>query len=281
MASPQEYPRQSSSTVRPHRHSRQSGGASALPHEENPSRSSQPRRPRPSREEERRLQEARDGPDLSLPRRPRAPLGPEPSEEASQIFDFIYHLIYSLVHMGLTVILAPVLSGKREERSRRTTTTEGRERSWDRPPLSPVVEDPECGMSVGSDDRSDAPYRHPILKTQQSRRSSDFPASFENGNGNKKSVRFPAPERSRPPLGRIGSLKSSAATVGSTSTASTSSSLSRSSSSTGSDSSGASSRRDRSWRASHGDGRAGARRRSSPLGRLASPRMNHSTYFLE
>jgi hypothetical protein len=189
----------------------------------------------------------------------------------ARLFDLFYSLIFSLVHVALTVVLAPVLGNKGQQRhqSRRShPPTESSVRSL---PPNMGESDPELAMpgieSLSSG--GNASYQ-PILKTQSlSRRccGDNIPAPTDN---NQKSVRFPAPERPRPPLGRIGLSSSSLTSSSSGSTASTSSSLT---------SEGGRERPSRlTPQTTSRRGNSGARMASSPF---KSSRMAHSTYFLE
>lgn len=195
-------------------------------------------------------------------------LSPEPTTTedaaAAGIFDFFYQLIFSLVHIALTVVLSPVLGKDQKKQRQRSKSkscaaSESSSQQSLPSPNPPMMDDPECGMSVGSGSSNSSgsssnsrSYSHhqPIL-----RRSGGEPTSAE-----KKSVRFPAPERSRPPLGRFN--------------VSSSSSVCSASSGSSSGSSSSKSRRDRSARMPSSRGK-------SPLGRLGGRRMNHSSYFLE
>lgn len=196
----------------------------------------------------------------------------QPAEgSASAAFDFFYSLVFSFVHAALTVLFSPVLRKDRRRRPASTKSKARRSSSW----RTFMENDPELAIPNDATDTSSntrgsssGSYHQPILKTQSSRLSSD----------NKKSVRFPAPERSRPPLGRIG-VGSSSSSVSSSSSNSSSSSRSgarrkeRSSSRTGVTSYSGSS----CTTPSRGNGR----RTSSSFGTMTSPRMSHSSYFLE
>eukprot|EP00571_Detonula_confervacea_P008559 CAMPEP_0172315078 /NCGR_PEP_ID=MMETSP1058-20130122/24046_1 /TAXON_ID=83371 /ORGANISM="Detonula confervacea, Strain CCMP 353" /LENGTH=250 /DNA_ID=CAMNT_0013029075 /DNA_START=65 /DNA_END=817 /DNA_ORIENTATION=+ len=246
-------------------------------HEDRPSQSSTPKRPLPRR--------SRSHPDSmdcdhmheehqrssSTPQHHQLTPKQSVNSGAQHAFDFFYSLVFSLVHAALTIFLAPVL---RKDRRRTASSKVRRSPSW-RSCYS-AESDPELAIPERGDDStssrstttssSGGSYHQPILKTQSSRLSSE----------NKKSVRFPAPERSRPPLGRIG-VGSSSSSVSSSSTGSSSSRSSggrreRSSSRTGS-SNGSMSRTTTPLRSD--------RRTSSPFGRMTSPRMSHSAYFLE
>lgn len=260
--------------------------------------------------------------ERSSPRRarctPEGPEGPEgssssdrcdPSKTAPQhhalsadehevrVFDFLYRVIFSMVHMALSTILSPVLDGRGGGKRRRKP-----EPSRQQPSSYP---DPELAMPPSThsedihhhdNDRGTInPSYSPILKTESSTRHCRVPSKSDLSTGERKSVRFPAPERTRIPLGRIG--LSSSSSLGSQKTGS--------SCSNGSSVCSAGSSRsldDRAPASSQDTGRSsrgympqainsasrhpafGGRRirTRSPLGRaLAAPRMRHSTYFLE
>ena len=161
-------------------------------------------------------------------------LSPSPSKlsDPSQIFDFFYSLIFSFVHSALLAVLSPVMgSAKSNKRpsstSRRRVSPSSKSTRSFNPSYSQVeeqppratneVEDPEMGQQQQQQsspvpqmppiDNSDcmsvashSSQRSGVLHTQPSssrRRDSDL--SVE-----KKVVRFPAPERKRIPLGRVG-----------------------------------------------------------------------------
>ena len=164
-------------------------------------------------------------------------LSPSPSKlsDPSQIFDFFYSLIFSFVHSALLAVLSPVMgsakSNKRPSSTsrRRVSPSSKSTRSLisvnpsynqveEQPPhATNEAEDPEMGQQQQQQsspvpqmppiDNSDcmsvashSSQRSGVLHTQPSssrRRDSDL--SVE-----KKVVRFPAPERKRIPLGRVG-----------------------------------------------------------------------------
>eukprot|EP00579_Thalassiosira_antarctica_P026908 CAMPEP_0202016452 /NCGR_PEP_ID=MMETSP0905-20130828/34455_1 /ASSEMBLY_ACC=CAM_ASM_000554 /TAXON_ID=420261 /ORGANISM="Thalassiosira antarctica, Strain CCMP982" /LENGTH=210 /DNA_ID=CAMNT_0048576833 /DNA_START=56 /DNA_END=684 /DNA_ORIENTATION=+ len=188
------------------------------PQEDHPSRSSQ-RPPRRSRSHP----DASDGPDGSAGHQQRSsrsnkPQGHKltPETKDACLFDFLYRAVFSLVHMALSMVLSPVLS---KDRPRTNESSQS---------LSPNMDDPELAMpengSVANSCGSSSSYP-PILKT-------DFRRCSSSPETEKKSVRFPAPERARPPLGRIG-LTSSSISFSSSSSRSLSSSESESSSRSG------------------------------------------------
>jgi hypothetical protein len=198
-------------------------------------------------------------------------LTPDARVGGARLFDIFYSVIFSLVHVTLTVVLSPVLGNKAQQRHQRRS----------RPPTEPSVvsslppimgeSDPELAMSgvERPSGRTSSSYL-PILKTQgTSRRCSGEYAPAQPDN-NHKSVHFPAPERARPPLGRIGLTSTSVISSGSCSTASTSSS------------SKSNSKRGRLSRLTPltppTRGNSSTRMASSPFN---SSRMAHSTYFLE
>lgn len=197
-------------------------------------------------------------------------LTPDARVGGARLFDLFYSIIFSLVHVTLTAVLSPVLGNKAQQRHQRRSrpSTESSMRS-----LPPIMgeSDPELAMSGVErlSGRGSASYQ-PILKTQgTSRRFSgdNVPALPDY---HIKSVHFPAPERARPPLGRIGLTSSSVISSASGSTASNSTS------------SKSDSRRGRPCRltpqTSSSRSNSGTRFASSPFN---SSRMAHSTYFLE
>jgi hypothetical protein len=188
----------------------------------------------------------------------------------ARLFDLFYSLIYSLVHVALTAVLSPVLGNKAQRRHQRRSHPPNESVEMSLPP-NLEDSDPELAMSGVErlSCRGSALYQ-PILKAQGiSRRCSGDSVPAPIGNSH-KSVHFPAPERVRPPLGRIG-LTSSSLTSSSTGlTASTSTS-------------------------SRGESRRGRPSRLTPLtspsrsncvtraapSTFNSSRMAHSTYFLD
>lgn len=228
-----------------------------------PSRSSR-RPPRRSRTRSDPPGSPGESSDLDRQERSSRPSGPQHHElspdvaDDSCFFDFFYQVIFSLVHLALSVVLTPVL-GKSLARRREP---------W-KPPPKANVDDPELAIPE-SDSESVGSYQ-PILKTM-SRRCGDNLSE-------KKSVRFPPPER-RIPLGRIG-LPSSSSSSSSSSRSVSSRSSCFSPSVSSSDSESSSSRGERREGAVRNSKPLGSRRRLSPLplGRFPSPRMNHSTYY--
>ena len=247
---------------------RSDSGTMGLSHEE---------RSRPSTRRSR-SRVAMESPSSDYPQRQHRSSAPQHQQLTSdtrvggaRLFDLFYSLIFSLVHVALTAVLSPVLGNKGQQRHRRCSQhpPESSARS-----LSPNMRerDPELAMSgvASHSDCGGASSYQPILKTQNlSRRGcgDNVPSLMNN---NHESVRFPAPERARPPLGRIG-LSSSSVT----------------SSSSGSNISTSSSQRSEGRREnpsrfapqttpnrSHNDTRVA----SSPF---KSSRMAHSTHFLE
>jgi len=196
-------------------------------------------------------------------------LTPDTRVRGGKLFDLFYSLIFSLVHVALTAILAPVLGNKDQQRNRRRTHLPPHNMEESDPELA-IPTDEIINMNSGS-----SSFHQPILKSTQglSRRNfaDDVAVPMENNN---KSVHFPAPERARPPLGRIGLTPSS---------------LSSSCSSGGSTASSSSSKR-ASKRVRRpkvitpqttiisSPVKSGEHMASSPF---QSPRMVHSTYFLE
>lgn len=186
----------------------------------------------------------------------------EGSSSAQSHFEFFYHVIFTFVHSALTLLLAPVLKN-RPRRSRRSQPSARSQHHQRRERQSFREVDPELAMvppqnttgvaAVASYSNNNS---NSILKSQRRRPSGEQAAMTAAAGGGCKSVRFPEPKRSRPPLGRISSSigsSSSSASVGS-SAASVSESSSSSSSSRGS-----------------GRGRMAPR---------YTPRTHHTTYFL-
>jgi len=211
----------------------------------------------------------------SRPQRQTAPqhhaLSPEMGDAST--FDFFYQLIFSIVHAALSLVLSPVLGNGKGNKVRSSSQS-----------LQPKMDDPELAMEEEVDyinpsyvrtNSNNGAYA-PILRTDARRSAGEI---------EKKSVRFPEPQRQRPPLGRIG--LSSSRSLSSTSSAP----LPRPSSSrrphyrsddrsvTSTESEPSYFRGERSSRSNFP--RHGGRRARSPLGRLASSRMHHSSYFLE
>jgi len=293
----------SSKSNRRGHHTMMGGGGSAYD-DSYPSRPAFHTRPQQTQQQQtRRSRPHPDNPDTmssdmdhqSSPDRPQHEQLSSSPPQLSPAFDFFYSLIFSLVHAALTVVLAPVL-GKASKTSRRRQRrdTERPITDDDDPELAMSytrdnVHDNSDGVSVASGGSGSGPYQ-PILR-RESRRLSDL-SSAEN----RKNVRFPEPaQRARPPLGRIGSsvlsssVGSSSHSAGSHSTGSSSSSSRERSSRSSRTASGhrtssrpstASSNNTRPSNFS-GSGRPQRVRASSPFGRMASPRMAHSTYFLE
>jgi hypothetical protein len=171
-------------------------------------------------------------------------------------FEFFYNVIFTFVHSALTLLLAPVLKTTRVKKMPRSSSTRSQ-----RTQQSLRDVDPELAMMAPADNRLASSNSSSILKIERRRSSGDRPqyqaASANTAAGASKSVRFPEPKRSRPPLGRISSSIGSVSVNSSTSSTSVSESSSSSSSS------------------SNGRGRIASRYTLSPR-----PRTHHSTYFL-
>ncbi|KAL3772031.1 hypothetical protein ACHAWU_008053 [Discostella pseudostelligera] len=215
----------------------------------------------------------------------------------AQIFALFYSLIFSVVHAALTMVFTPVLGNNSKDRRRQQTApavSSPRSLLPPRQSESNIImresDDPEMAMVDIISGGDGSSYHQPILKSQsstsssRSSRSGSYVLSSVDEN---KVVRFPGQGRARPPLGRIDRLSSlsSVSSVGSTSSSSTLSSSSSRNNIGG--------RRERSRPASaqHLNTTLSSRssfsrsgpvpRISSPFGRMTSPRMTHSTYFLE
>ena len=196
---------------------------------------------------------------------------------AQSHFEFFYQVIFTFVHSALTLLLAPVLKQSQPSSTRSSRRSQQQHRTQRREIQSFREVDPELAMpttqhhTMTSDNTSTTRMTpvsssSSILKSQRRRLPSggeqpQYPAGAMTASHQAasaaaaKSVRFPEPKRSRPPLGRISS------SIGSSST-----SVSESSSSSSSSSSAASSS------SRNGRGRIVAPR--------YSPRTHHTTYFM-
>mmetsp|Transcript_12251 Transcript_12251/g.18266 ORF Transcript_12251/g.18266 Transcript_12251/m.18266 type:complete len:234 (-) Transcript_12251:101-802(-) len=163
---------------------------------------------------------------------------------AQSHFEFFYQVIFTFVHSALTLLLAPVLKTTRpRSSSRRSSSSQQRSRTQrrDTPQSFHREVDPELAMPPHMTPEntrvtSSASNSSSILKSQRRRRpSGEQPphqaAMTAQAAAQAKSVRFPEPKRSRPPLGRIsssiGSVASSAnISVGESSSSGSSSSAS-------------------------------------------------------
>ena len=188
-------------------------------------------------------------------------------EGSESHFEFFYQVIFTFVHSALTLLLAPVLKNSQPRRRKRSSQQQhsSSSRTRRRETQSFREVDPELAMpphnmttsenirSVSSSSSSSS-----ILKSHRRRNSSEEhlqnPVAMTVQSAASKSVRFPEPKRSRPPLGRISSSIGSSS--GSVSESSSSSSVSSSSSSS---------------RNGRGRGRIAPR---------YSPRTHHTTYFM-
>ena len=184
-------------------------------------------------------------------------------------FDFFYHAIFTFVHSALTILLAPVLKNT-TRRPRRSSSPSRTQRATAMPPQSLHREvDPELAMPPQMNyDRSSSNNNSSILKSHQRRDSYQQQQQAAQSAAAAKSVRFPEPKRSRPPLGRISS------SIGSTTTTTTASS------STSASVSSSESSRSSSSLSSSSSSSDGSRGRISPWRVSPSPRTHHSTYFL-
>lgn len=242
-------------------------------------------------------------PQLLQPQHHQHQLSSEtPPIDGAHIFALFYSLIFSIVHAVLTMVFTPVLGNSSNGRNH--TPAAVRRESSRRSLLPPresdgsimgESDDPELAMVDIKSGGDGSSYHQPILKSQSLTSSS---RSGRNGGGSgngmlssvdeNEVVRFPGQGRIRPPLGRIERLPSIS------SISSGGSSLSNSSSSTSSSTSSSRSggRRERSrpisqqlqptTTSSRNFRRSGpVPRTSSPFSRITSPRMTHSTYFLE
>lgn len=219
--------------------------------------------------------------------------------DGAHIFALFYSLIFSVVHAVLTMVFTPVLGNSSNGRNH--TPAAVRRESSRRSLLPPresddsimgAIDDPELAMVDIKSGGDGSSYHQPILKSQSLTSSS---RSGRNGGGSgncmlssvdeNKVVRFPGQGRIRPPLGRIERLPSFSSVSSGGSSSSNSSSSSTSSSRSGG-------RRERSrpisqqlqptTTSSRNFRRSGpVPRTSSPFSRITSPRMTHSTYFLE
>ena len=248
---------------------------------------------------------------LSSQQQQAVQLSPEKLTEP-HIFDFFYSLIFSLVHSALTAVLSPVLSSTTKTVAKRTS---GRRRGGEQPQSSRslhhhqqqveqpqrIIEDPEIGTSIPqypppvvddsdcmsvashtSHSSSCSRYRRnsskPILRTQGSGGSS---SSRRNSEMDKKSVHFPIPERARPPLGRINARSSSSVGSGSSDDSSPSS-LPRLAERGTESTTTTTTRRPSSRQVQVAPIVASSRpRRTLSPFRMNTPRMAHSSYFLE
>eukprot|EP00577_Skeletonema_sp_RCC1716_P022460 CAMPEP_0113386814 /NCGR_PEP_ID=MMETSP0013_2-20120614/8208_1 /TAXON_ID=2843 ORGANISM="Skeletonema costatum, Strain 1716" /NCGR_SAMPLE_ID=MMETSP0013_2 /ASSEMBLY_ACC=CAM_ASM_000158 /LENGTH=235 /DNA_ID=CAMNT_0000269677 /DNA_START=101 /DNA_END=808 /DNA_ORIENTATION=+ /assembly_acc=CAM_ASM_000158 len=164
---------------------------------------------------------------------------------AQSHFEFFYQVIFTFVHSALTLLLAPVLkntrprsssrrssSSQQRSRTQRRDTTQSFHREFDPELAMPPHMTPENTRVAASSSNSSS-----ILKSQRRRRPSgeqpphQAAMTAQVAAATAKSVRFPEPKRSRPPLGRIsssiGSVASSAnISVGESSSSSSSSSAS-------------------------------------------------------
>lgn len=204
-----------------------------------------------------------------------------------QVFEFLYGIIFSMIHTALMTILAPVLGDDKKKRRRESSKISPKSSQVDVSPevieegvygipqqqqhqqLPPVVDNSDC-ISVASHSSQHSSrshtHRHPTIL----RRGSD-----PSENKKIKSVRFPSRNvRAQPPLGRIGYTTSS---LSSSSSKNSGSSLSSSDSSSGNS-------RERSSRpAAVAPVAMSTRRprRSSPLRTMVTQRMAQTSYFLE
>lgn len=215
-----------------------------------------------------------------------------------QVFEFLYGIIFSMIHKALMTILAPVLgddkkkrSSKRRESSKISPTVHHHQQvdvspevieegAYGTPPqqqqqqLPPSVDNSDC-ISVASHSSQHSSrshtHRHP---TTILRRGSD--PSSEKIN---KQVRFPSRNvRAQPPLGRIGYSSQRSASSSSSSSNNSGSSLSSNDCSER--------RRERRTPRSVAPVAPVAMstrrpRRSSPLRTMVTQRMAQTSYFLE
>jgi len=217
---------------------------------------------------------------------PPQPVTPDVLSE-SLVFEFLYGIIFSMIHTALMTILAPILGDDKKKRRRESSKIspkvdvspqEVEEGSYGIPhqqqqqqqQFQPAVDNSDC-ISVASyssqhSSRSHT-HRHP---TTILRRGSD-PSSEKKT----KTVTFPKRNvRAQPPLGRIG-FNSQRSTSSSSSTNSSGSSLSSNDSER---------RRERLSRpAAVAPVAMSTRRprRSSPLRTMVTQRMAQTSYFLE
>mmetsp|Transcript_31028 Transcript_31028/g.45659 ORF Transcript_31028/g.45659 Transcript_31028/m.45659 type:complete len:237 (+) Transcript_31028:136-846(+) len=187
---------------------------------------------------------------------------------AQSHFEFFYQVIFTFVHSALTLLLAPVLKTTRPRSSSRRSSSSQRSRTQrrDTPQSFHREVDPELAMPphmTPEKTRVTSSNSSSILKSQRRRRpSGEQPphqaAMTAQAAATAKSVRFPEPIRSRPPLGRISSSIGSVASSANISVGESSSSSSSSSS------------------ASSRNGRG----RMAPRYTLSPSRAHHTTYFL-
>ena len=209
-----------------------------------------------------------------------------------QVFEFLYGIIFSMIHTALMTILAPVLGDDKKKRSSKRRESSKispmrmqqvdvspeviEEGAYGTPPqqqqqqLQPAVDNSDC-ISVASHSSQHSSrshtHRHP---TTILRRGSD--PSSEKIN---KQVRFPSRNvRAQPPLGRIGYSSQRSASSSSSSSNNSGSSLSSNDSER---------RRERRTPRSVAPVTMSTRRprRSSPLRTMVTQRMAHTSYFLE
>ncbi len=243
--------------------------------------------PRRAPQQSFRLHEM-DGPHSDrLPPQPAQPqhnqLSPDmPPLGGAHIFALFYSLIFSVVHAALTMVFTPVLGNSSNGRQQTPAAVRRRESS-PRSFLPPrendgniMVEcDPELAMVDNKNGGDGSTYHQPIPKCQSLTSSSRSSRSSSGGSyilssvDENKVVRFPGQGRIRPPLGRIERLSSftSVSSGGSRGRRERSRPTSQQHQTTTSP---------RSFRSS-----SPVPRTSSPFGRMTSPRMSHSTYFLE
>eukprot|EP00574_Skeletonema_japonicum_P012973 CAMPEP_0201713556 /NCGR_PEP_ID=MMETSP0593-20130828/351_1 /ASSEMBLY_ACC=CAM_ASM_000672 /TAXON_ID=267983 /ORGANISM="Skeletonema japonicum, Strain CCMP2506" /LENGTH=244 /DNA_ID=CAMNT_0048202719 /DNA_START=100 /DNA_END=834 /DNA_ORIENTATION=+ len=191
---------------------------------------------------------------------------------AQSHFEFFYHVIFTFVHSALTLLLAPVLKTtrlRRSRRSHRSSRSQQQQQQW-REIQSFREVDPELAMvppesrRVAASSSSSNNSSSSILKSHRRRSSGEQAATAMTAaaatGAAAKSVRFPEPKRSRPPLGRISSSIGSSSST--TSVGGSAASVSESSSSSSSS-------------------RSYGRGRIAPRYTLGScPRTHHTTYFL-
>ena len=222
---------------------------------------------------------------------PPQPVTPDVLSEPL-VFEFLYGIIFSMIHTALMTILAPVLGDDKKKRRRESSKIspkvdvspqEVEEGSYGiitqqqhQQQLQPAVDNSDC-ISVASHSSQHSSrshtHRHPTIL----RRGSD-----PSENKKIKSVRFPSRNvRAQPPLGRIG-CSSQRSTTSSSSSAAASNSSGSSLSSSPSDSSGNSKER-LSRPAAVAPVAMSTRRprRSSPLRTMVTQRMAQTSYFLE
>jgi len=197
------------------------------------------------------------------------------------VFEFLYGIIFSMIHTALMTILAPILGDNKKKRRRESSKISPKvdvspqevEEGWSygiitqqqhQQQLQPAVDNSDC-ISVASHSSQHSSrshtHRHPTIL----RRGSD-----PSENKKIKSVRFPSRNvRAQPPLGRIGYT---------TSSLSSSSSKNSGSSLSSNDSERRSSRPTAVAPVVMSTRRP---RRSSPLRTMVTQRMAQTSYFLE